>query len=133
MKERTLEGALTFLGFAISVMALFYFAGVFLWDVSEWTRFAALILLGLCFAFLGYWIRGQDIGRPFFGGRNLAWLRPAVVLYLLAIIAGITAEIVFLGIDDIREELRVLLSLLMGIGIIVFVAVRARRGKADEE
>lgn len=127
MKERTLEGALTFLGFVISVMAVFYFAVEFLWDVSHWTRLAALVLLGLCFAFLGVWIRGHDIGRPFFEGDRLRWLRPAVVLYLLAIIAGITAEGVFLGIDDLPQALRVLLSLLIGIGLIVFVARRAHK------
>lgn len=133
MKERTLDGALTFLGFIISIFAVFYFAGAFLPDVSRWTQLAALILLGFCFAFLGIWIRGHDIGRPFFDGDNLRWLRPAVVLYLLAVIAGVAAEVRFLTIGDIPQELRVLISLIVGIGLIVFVARRAGKKKAGVE
>jgi hypothetical protein len=128
MNERALQGALTFLGFAISIMAVFYFAStyVFRYDVSEWTRLAALILLGLCFAFLGAYLRDTTLGHPFFAGPRLAWLRPPVVMYLLALFAGIAAEAVFLGMDGVDRAIKILVSLLVGIGLIVAVA---RRGK----
>ncbi|MEA3143063.1 MAG: hypothetical protein QOG31_387 [Thermoplasmata archaeon] len=128
MNERALQGALTFLGFAISIMAVFYFAStyVFRYDVSEWTRLAALILLGLCFAFLGAYLRDTTLGHPFFAGPRLAWLRPPVVMYLLALFAGIAAEAVFLGMDGVDRAVKILVSLLVGIGLIVAVA---RRGK----
>jgi uncharacterized membrane protein len=128
MNERALQGALTFLGFAISIMAVFYFAStyVFRYDVSEWTRLAALILLGLCFAFLGAYLRDTTLGHPFFAGPRLAWLRPPVVMYLLALFAGIAAETVFLTMDDVDRAVKILVSLLVGIGLIVGVARRSK-------
>lgn len=128
MNERTLHGALTFLGFAISIMAVFYFAFeyVLFATISEWTRLAALILLGLCFAFVGAYLRDTTLGQPFFSGPRLAWLRPPVVMYLLALFAGIAAEAVFLGIDGVDRAIKILVSLLVGVGLIVAVA---RKGK----
>jgi hypothetical protein len=128
MNERTLQGALTFLGFAISIMAVFYFAFeyVFRPDISEWTRLAALALLGLCFAFLGVYLRDTTLGQPFFAGPRLAWLRPPVVMYLLALFAGIAAEAVFLNMDDVDRAVKILVSLLVGVGLIVLVARRSK-------
>lgn len=126
MNERTLQGALTFLGFAISLMAVFYFATTYLGQVSPWTQLAALVLLGLAFAFLGVYIRGTQVGQPFFAGPRLSWLAPANVLYLAAIFCGLVAEIVFLGMDDVAVPLKILASLAVGVGLIVAVAVRAK-------
>lgn len=128
MNERTLQGALTFLGFAISIMAVFYFATeyVFRPAISDWTRLAALVLLGLCFAFLGVYLRDTTLGQPFFAGPRLSWLRPPVVMYLLALFAGIAAEAVFLGMDDVDRAVKILVSLLVGVGLIVLVARRSR-------
>ena len=128
MKERTLQGALTFLGFAISLMAVFYFASTYLPEVSEWTRLAALVLLGLAFAFLGVYIRDTSIGTPFFSGPRLAWLAPANVLYLAALFCGVVAEVVFLSMDGVARPVKILVSLAVGIGLIVAVAMRAKRG-----
>lgn len=132
MNDRTLHGALTFLGFAISIMAVFYFATVYVFrsDVSDWTRLAALVLLGLCFAFLGTYLRDTTLGQPFFAGPRLTWLRPPVVLYLLALFAGVAAEGVFLGMGEVDRAVKVLASLLVGVGLIVFVARRARPAHA---
>ncbi len=129
MKEQTLQGALTFLGFAISIIAVFYFAVVYIPRVSEWTQLAALILLGVAFAYLGIFLRGTVIGGPFFG-EHLRWLRPPYVLYLLAIFSGIVAEIRFLNIDAVSQPLKILISLLIGVGLIVWVAMRQGRHAA---
>lgn len=126
-RERTLQGALTFLGFAVSVIAVFYFAIEYIPRVSEWTQVASLILLGLAFAFLGAYLRETAVGQPFFSGPRLQWLRPPVVLYLLAIFSGIVAEIRFLGIDDVAKPIKILVSLALGIGLIVVVARRSGR------
>ncbi|MHB1261382.1 MAG: hypothetical protein ACYC2H_06670 [Thermoplasmatota archaeon] len=139
MRERTLQGALTFLGFAVSVIAVFYFAIEYIPRVSEWTQVAALILLGLCFAFLGVSLRPTSVGQPFFSGPRLQWLRPPVVLYLLAIFSGIVAEIRFLSIDAVPKPVKILVSLVLGIGLIVAVARRTTRpsppdaGESTEE
>lgn len=132
MQERTLQGALTFLGFAISVIAVFYFAIEYIPRVSEWTQFVALILLGITFAFLGVYIRGTAVGGPFFAAPRLGWLRPAYVLYLLAIFSGIVAEIRFLSIDDVPRPVKILLSLLVGVGLILWVAWRTGKEKPEE-
>lgn len=124
MTERTLRGALTFLGFAISVLAVFYFALEYIPRVSEWTQLAALILLGLFFAFTGVYLRSTVVGEPFFEGPRLRWLRAPVVLYLLALLAGVVAEIRFLNIDDVPRPLKILISLVIGVGLIVLVAQR---------
>lgn len=129
MEERTLQGALTFLGFAMSVIAVFYFAIVYIPKVSPWTQVAALVLLGLCFAFLGVALRQTAVGGPFFGER-MPWLRPVYVMYLLAIFAGIVAEIRFLNIGDVPQPVKILVSLGIGIGIIFWVA---RRQKMAED
>lgn len=126
MKEQTLQGALTFLGFAISVIAVFYFAVVYIPRVSEWTQLAALILLGIAFAFLGIFLRDTIVGGPFFGDR-MPWLRPPYVMYLLAIFSGIVAEIRFLNIDSVPTPLKILISLVIGVGLIVWVAMRQAR------
>lgn len=128
MNERTLQGSLTFLGFMISIIAVIYFAGSYIPDVGAWTQLGALILMGLFFAYLGVYIRSTDVGGPFFG-EKLVWLRPTYVLYLLAIISGIVAEIRFLTIDDVARPIKILLSLAIGVGLIVFVA---KRSTADE-
>jgi len=132
MRERTLQGALTFLGFAVSVIAVFYFAIEYIPRVSEWTQVAALILLGLCFAFLGVSLRPTSVGQPFFSGPRLQWLRPPVVLYLLAIFSGVVAEIRFLSIDAGPKPVNILVSLVLGIGLIVAVARRSTRQGKDE-
>lgn len=125
MNERILQGSLTFLGFAISVIAVLYFAGSYIPDVGPWTQLAALILLGVFFASLGAYLRHTDIGEPFFGD-TLVWLRPTYVLYLLAIISGIIAEVRFLTIDDIGRPIKILASLFIGVGLIVVVAKRSK-------
>lgn len=132
MNEKILQGSLTFLGFIISVIAVIYFAGSYIPDVGEWTQLLALILLGVFFAFLGVYIRSTDVGGPFFGDA-LRWLRPTYVLYLLAIASGIVAEIRFLTIDDVARPIKILVSLLIGVGLIVFVARQNREGDASDE
>lgn len=122
MTERPLQGALTFLGFAVSVLAVFYFAVEYIPRVSEWSQLAALALLGLFFALMGTFVDATIIGRPFFSGPRLRWLRPTVVLWLLAIVCGIVAEIRFLTIDDVPKPLKILLSLIVGVGLIAWVA-----------
>lgn len=130
MADRTLEGSLTFLGFAVSVLAVLYFAFEYIPRVSPWSQLGALVLIGLAFAFLGVYVRATVIGRPFFEGERLRWLRPAGVLYLLALISGVVAEIRFLTIDDVERPAKILVSLLVGIGIIVAVARRRPRRSA---
>jgi hypothetical protein len=121
---------LTFLGFAISILAVFYFAIEYIPQVSQWSQLASLIFLALAFAYLGFYLKSTVIGQPFFDGPRLRWLRPPVVLYLLALITGIVAEIRFLGIDDVPRPLKILISLVIGIGLIVVVA--RRKGELAE-
>jgi len=125
--ERTLQGALTFLGFAISLIAILYFAMEYLPQVSDWTRLVALALMGVSLASLGAYLRETTVGQPFFHGPRLRWLRPSVVLYLAALTCGIAGEIVLLGIDDLPRPVKILLSLVVGLGLIVGVAMRTRR------
>lgn len=132
MRERTLQGSLTFLGFIISVLAVFYFAVEYMPQVSDWTRVAALILIAMTFGYLGVYIRQSTIGEPFFEGPRLRWLRPAVVMYLSAIVAAVSAQIAFLNIDDLSQPLKILISLVIGIGLVVFVA-RRHGGAAAED
>lgn len=127
MKERTLQGAMTFLGFTISLLTIFYFSIEYLPRVSDWTRLLALVLMGLCLAFLGVYVRETSVGQPFFDGPKLRWLRPAAVLYIAALVCGIAADIVFLGMDAVERPIKILASLLVGIGLIVAVAMRNRR------
>lgn len=126
MEERNLQGALTFLGFAMSVIAVFYFAIEYIPEVSAWTQVAALVLMGLCFAFLGISLRETAVGGPFFGER-MPWLRPVYVLYMLAIFSGIVAEIRFLAIDGVPMPVKILVGLAIGIGLIFWVARRQRK------
>lgn len=130
MAERTLPGFLTFLGFAISTLAVLYFAFEYIPRVSPWTQLAALVLLALFFAFMGAFLASTAIGEPFFAAPRLRWLRAPNVLYLLALVAGIVAEFRFLTIDDLGRPLKILISLVLGIGLIVAVAQRRPRSSA---
>jgi hypothetical protein len=87
--------------------------------------------MGLTFAFLGVYLAQTAIGEPFFPGPRLRWLRPAVVLYLMALVAGIAAEIRFLRIDDVAVPLKILVSLLIGIALILVAARRRSKGPAE--
>ena len=132
MQERNLQGALTFLGFVIVLLAVFYFAMVYLPQVSDWTRLGALVLLALAFGFFGAWVRTTSVGQPFFTGPRLAWLKPAGVLYLASLFCGIVAEVVFLNIDALDDPVKVLVSLVVGIGLVFGVArMRPRQPKAQ--
>ena len=132
MNERTLQGSLTFLGFVISIMAIAYFAFEYIPQVSPWTQVGSLVLLALMFAFIGVYLKHTVVGEPFFSGPRLRWLRPPVVMYLSAIVSAIFAEGVFLGIDEISRPVKILVSLAIGIGLIIAVATRTKRGEADE-
>jgi cytosine/uracil/thiamine/allantoin permease len=129
MKERTLHGSLTFLGFVISVLAVLYFALEYMPRVSDWTRILALILLALMFGFLGAYLRQTSLGEPFFDGPRLRWLRPPVVMYLSAILSGVAAELAFLNVEDLSRPVKILVSLVVGIGLIVAVSRRQRPGR----
>lgn len=122
MRDATLRGALTFLGFAIGVLAVIFFASEYVFRVSDWSKLVALSSLALSFSFLGVYVQGTIVGVPFFQGPRLGWLRPSVVLYLLALLAGIAAETVFLGIEAVPRPAKILVSLLVGIGIILWAA-----------
>lgn len=124
MPQQPVRGALTFLGFAISLLSVLYFALEYIVRVSEWSQLAALILLALFFAFLGGYLERTLLREPFFQGPRLRWLRPAIVLYLLAVVSGIAAEFRFLGIDDVTTPVKVLASLVLGVGLIAAVATR---------
>src|SRR5690349_16543652 len=117
--ERTLQGSLTFLGFAIGILAVFYSAIEYIPRVNQWTQLAALILMALAFAFLGVYLKGTVVGQPFFDGPRLRWLRPGIVLYLLALFTGIVSEIRFLGIDSVPKPVKILVSLVVAIGLII--------------
>lgn len=132
MAEKTLQGALTFLGFAIAILGVLYFSFEFIPEVSEWTQLAALILLALTYAFLGVWIKETVVGGPFFEGDKLQWLRPAVVMYLLALGTGIAATVRFLTIPDVDRNLKVLITIVVGVGIIVFVAMTMKKKDGEE-
>lgn len=123
--NRALQGALTFVGFAVCVLAVMYFAIEYIPRVSEWTQLAALVLMSLAFAFTAVYLKATTIGEPFFG-EHLRWLSPPNVLVLLAIVSAVVAEMVFLSIDSIAKPVKILVSLLVGVGIIA--AVARRRG-----
>lgn len=130
--ERTLQGALTFLGFIIGVVTVFYFAGLYVEPLSSWSKMAALGLGAIAFVYLGLYIQGTSIGAPFFDGARLRWLRPSVVLYLLAIIATIRADVVFIAdVRDVPDLFKVLANLALAIALIV-VAARTRKAKGPE-
>jgi hypothetical protein len=127
VSERTLQGAATLLGFAICLLAILYFAFEYLPQVGDWTRVAALLLLGVALASLAVHVRETSVGQPFFDGPRLRWLRPASVLAIAALVCGVAADMVFLGIDTVARPLKILVSLLVGLGLILAVARRTKR------
>lgn len=130
MAERALQGTLTFVGFMLSFLAIIYFAIEYVRPISDWTKIAALILGAVSFTYLGLYIQQTMVGGPFFEGPRLRWLRPAIVLYLLALLSVIWADIVFLGLDEFPRPMKVLVTLLAGIGLII-VAARARTRRPE--
>lgn len=132
MAERTLQGALTFLGFVLATFAIVYFAAEFVAPLSEWTKIAALLLAAVAFVYLGVYFQQTAIGVPFFDGPRLRWLRPAVVAWLLGLMSVIWADIVFFGTPGLPRPLKVLATLALGIALIV-VAARMRKAPSSAE
>ena len=127
MTERNMEGALTFVGFAISVLAILYFAFEYIPYISEWSQVASLLLLAVSFWAFARYVNATVVGEPFFSGPRLQWLRPANIFNLLAILSAVMADVAFFGVDGIDTPVKVLVSLAAGIAI-VLVAARRRRG-----
>ena len=133
MTERNVHGILTFSGFMISVLTIFYFATEYIPPLSPWSRIAALILLAIGFAAFGYFIQSTAVGGPFFDVDRMRWLRPSNMFYLLAIVAVVIADGLFIfDIEDLARPLKVLVSLGVGIGL-VFAAARMRKGAPAAE
>lgn len=130
MKERNVQGALTFIGFAISVLAILYFAIEYIPYLSPWSRVAALVALGVAFGAFASYIRSTTVGGPFFDSPRLQWLKPSNVFILLAIFAAIMADVAFFAVPGVETPVKVLVSLLAGI-LLVVVAARVRQRAPD--
>lgn len=125
-EQRNMEGALTFVGFAISVLAILYFSFEYIPEVSPWSQVAALLLLAVSFWAFARYVNATVVGEPFFGGPRLSWLRPANIFNLLAIIAAIVADMAFFDVPRIDTPVKVLVSLAVGVAIVIVAAKRRR-------
>jgi len=133
MSERNVHGILTFSGFMISVLTIFYFATEYIPPLSPWSRIAALVLLAVAFAAFAFYVQSTSVGGPFFDVDHMRWLRPSNMFYLLAVVAIVIADGLFIfDIEDLARPLKVLVSLGIGVGL-VFFAARMRRSETVAE
>lgn len=132
MTERNVQGILTFSGFMIAVLTIFYFATEYIPPLSDWGRVVALLLLAVSMAAFGFYIQSTSVGGPFFVDR-LAWLKPSNMFYLLAIVSLVIADGVFVfGVDDLARPVKILVSMLAGVGLVFYAARTANaRRKAE--
>lgn len=126
-----LRNVLVLLGIVITTVGLVYFATEFVDVISDWGRVVSLVLLGVVFVALGvHFEQAGESGEvvPHSGWR---WLKATNALYLLGAVAAFAAVISFFSIETLDRVWKVLGTVAVGLGLILFAARRlGKRGDA---
>lgn len=115
-----MRNLLILVGILVTSIGLIYFATEFIDRISDWGRLASMVLLAILFVALGAHFEtapdAHDAAWP--------WLRVTTALYVLGLVASVVAVFVFLTIDEVDRMLKVLLTILFGLGLILLAARR---------
>ena len=121
-----LRHVLVLLGIVVTTAGLVYFATEFSRRLEDWTRVASLVLLSVVYVSLGVHFDRTGLGGGVVERPGWRWLRATTALYIIGVVAAFTAVVVFLGIDRLDPVVKVFAVLLLGTGLILAAARRAR-------
>lgn len=112
------------LGVIITAVALIYLATEFLEQISQWGRVLSLVLLTSMLVSLGRHFEEAGEETALLDTSGFRWLRVTTAFYILGLLAALTAVIVFLTLDDLDPIVKVLATLVVGVGLILVAARR---------
>lgn len=121
-----LRNVLVLLGIIVTTAAMLYFATEFVDLISEWGRFASLVLLTVLFVALGAHFDASPDPTELVSRRGWRWLKVTNALYVLGAIGALASVIAFFAVDDLDRVWKVLAAIAVGLGLIVFAAQRGR-------
>lgn len=118
-----LRNVLVLLGIVVTTASLLYFSFEFADLVSEWGRVASLVLLGVIFVALG--VHFEQAGESEALSRSgWRWLKVTNALYVLGAVAAFASVVAFFAIQDLDRVWKVLVTLVIGLGLILAAARR---------
>lgn len=115
---------LILVGIAITSIGLIYFSTEFIDRISDWGRLSSMLLLTILFVSLGAHFEAGPEAHDASALGGWRWLRVTTALYVLGLVASIVAVIVFLGMEEVDRILKVLVTILFGLGLILVAARR---------
>lgn len=115
---------LVLVGILVTSIGLIYFSTEFVDRISDWGRLASMVLLTVLFVALGaHFETGPEArGAPAAGA--WPWLRVTTALYVLGLVSSVVAVFVFLTMEGVDRMLKVLITILLGLGLILVAARR---------
>jgi len=118
----SVRNLLLLIGIAVTSIGLVYFATEFVDRISDWGRFLAMVLLTVLFVALGaHFESGPEAGAA---AGAWPWLRATTALYVLGLVSAVVGVFVFLTMDAVDRAVKVLATLLLGLGLILVAARR---------
>lgn len=127
------RNVLVLLGIVVSTAAIIYFATEFFDVLSDWGRVASLALLAVVFLALGMHFEREGDATEVVSRSGWRWLRVTNALYILGAIATFGTVLAFFAVDQLDRVWKVLITLGLGLGLIVFAARRFERRPAQQE
>lgn len=118
------RNVLVLVGILITAAGIIYFATEFIDRISEWGRLLAMVLLAVFFVALGVHFEQQGEGDELSARHGWRWLRVGSALFILGIVSAFVAAIVFLSMDEVDRVFKVLATIVVGLGLILFAARR---------
>lgn len=119
----TFRNMLILIGIVVASIGIIYFATVFIDRISEWGRLASTVLLVIVFVSLGlHFEAAEDAPHDLRSGWE--WLRITTALYVLGLLSALVAVVVFLGMEQVDRVIKVLATILVGLGLILVAGKR---------
>lgn len=107
------------LGILVTSVGLIYFATEFFDRISEWGRLASMLLLATFFVSLGLHFERHGEGDELVSRSGWRWLRVGTALFVLGLVSGVIAAIVFLSMDSVDRTVKVLVTIGAGLALIL--------------
>ena len=110
------------LGILVTSAGIIYFSTEFIDRISEWGRLASMLLLTTFFVALGLHFEQQGERDELSARPGWRWLRVGTALFILGLVSGFIAAVVFLSMDDIDRVVKVLVTIGAGLAMILVAA-----------
>jgi hypothetical protein len=124
------RNVLVLLGIIITTVGLIYFATEFADIISDWGRVVDLSLLTVIYVALAVHFGASEDADLILGKRGWRWLRVTTALYILGLVAALSAVVAFLSVDDLSRVVKLLATILVGLALIIVAAWRFQKPRS---